>query len=231
MKLKTILHYFTKTEWILWLSSVTVITASFLLFGAESNLSFIASLIGTTALIFVAKGNPIGQMLMVIFSILYGIISFSAAYYGEMITYLCMSAPMNLFSLASWLKNPYKGNKSQVAINHLKKKDVVTMTLITIPVSVALYFILATLGTKNLIPSTISVITSFIAAYLTFKRSVYFSVAYAANDIILIGLWLMTLSSSTSYISVVVCFVIFLFNDLYTFSNWLKIRKKQEAQA
>ena len=231
MKLKTILHYFTKTEWILWLSSVTVITASFLLFGAESNLSFIASLIGTTALIFVAKGNPIGQMLMVIFSILYGIISFSAAYYGEMITYLCMSAPMNLFSLASWLKNPYKGNKSQVAINHLKKKDVVTMTLITIPVSVALYFILATLGTKNLIPSTISVITSFIAAYLTFKRSVYFSVAYAANDIILIVLWLMTLSSSTSYVSVVVCFVIFLFNDLYTFSNWLKIRKKQEDQA
>ena len=231
MKLKTILHYFTKTEWILWLSSVTVITASFLLFGAESNLSFIASLIGTTALIFVAKGNPIGQMLMVIFSILYGIISFSAAYYGEMITYLCMSAPMNLFSLASWLKNPYKGNKSQVAINHLKKKDVVTMTLITIPVSVALYFILATLGTKNLVPSTISVITSFIAAYLTFKRSVYFSVAYAANDIILIVLWLMTLSSSTSYVSVVVCFVIFLFNDLYTFSNWLKIRKKQEDQA
>ena len=231
MKLKTILHYFTKTEWILWLSSVTVITASFLLFGAESNLSFIASLIGTTALIFVAKGNPIGQMLMVIFSILYGIISFSAAYYGEMITYLCMSAPMNLFSLASWLKNPYKGNKSQVAINHLKKKDVVTMTLITIPVSVALYFILATLGTKNLVPSTISVITSFSAAYLTFKRSVYFSVAYAANDIILIVLWLMTLSSSTSYVSVVVCFVIFLFNDLYTFSNWLKIRKKQEDQA
>ena len=230
MKFKSILHYFTKVEWILWISSVTLITGSFLLFGAENDLSFIASLIGTTALIFVAKGNPIGQFLMIIFSVLYGIISLSASYYGEMITYLCMSAPMNLISLISWLKNPYKGNKSQVTINHLKKKDVITMSLVSVPVSVALYFVLATLGTRNLIPSTISVITSFIAVYLTFKRSIYFSIAYAANDIILIVLWLLTLSSGTSYVSVVICFIIFLFNDLYTFSNWLKIRKNQEIQ-
>ena len=229
MKFKALLHYFTKFELILWVTSVTVILGSSLLFGAESYLSVIASLLGTTALILVAKGNPLGQLLMIVFSVLYGIISFSAAYYGEMITYLFMSAPMNAFSLISWLKNPYKGNKSQVKINHLKKRDVIVMVLITIPVTIALYFILATLGTRNLIPSTISVLTSFIAVYLTFKRSVYFSVAYAANDIILIILWLMMLPTGTSYVSVVICFVIFLFNDLYTFFNWLRMRKKQDS--
>ena len=35
-----------------------------------------ASLIGTTSLIFNAKGNPIGQALMIVFSLLYGVISY-----------------------------------------------------------------------------------------------------------------------------------------------------------
>ena len=37
----------------------------------------IASLVGVTSLIFIAKGNPIGQALIVVFSLLYGAISYS----------------------------------------------------------------------------------------------------------------------------------------------------------
>lgn len=66
-----------------------------------------ASLIGVTSLIFNAKGNPFGQLLIVVFSILYGAISYSLAYYGEVITYLGMTAPMAVFSLVSWLRNPF----------------------------------------------------------------------------------------------------------------------------
>lgn len=76
-----------------------------------------ASLVGVTSLIFNAKGNPFGQFLMVVFSLLYGIISFTFAYYGEMITYLGMTMPMAIFALISWLKNPYNGNKSEVKVN------------------------------------------------------------------------------------------------------------------
>lgn len=49
-------------------------------------------------LIFNAKGNPAGQLLTVIFSLLYGSISFTFAYYGEMITYLGMTMPMASFA-------------------------------------------------------------------------------------------------------------------------------------
>ena len=40
-------------------------------------------------------------------------------------------------------------------------------------------------NTTNLIPSTISVTISFLAVYLTFRRSPYFDLAYALNDIVL----------------------------------------------
>jgi len=108
--MKTIRNYFSKTELALWSVSVLFIIISFCIFDRESYLTLAASLIGVTSLIFNAKGNPIGQALMIVFSLLYGIISFTFAYYGEMITYLGMTIPMALFALISWLRNPYKGN-------------------------------------------------------------------------------------------------------------------------
>ena len=225
--MKKFLSYFSKIELTLWISSVSLITISFFAFDRTNYLTLIASLVGVTSLIFNAKGNPFGQILMIVFSLLYGIISFSFAYYGEMITYLGMTMPMAVFSLTSWLRNPYKGNKSEVEVNSIRTVEQVFMWLATIVVSVIFYFILKHFNTANLLPSTISVTTSFLAAYLTFRRSPYFALAYAANDIVLIILWVMASISNIHYISVVVCFVAFLFNDIYGFVSWQNMKKRQ----
>lgn len=225
--LKRIFDGFSKSEIALWYSSVIFIVMSFCIFDRENFLALAASLIGVTSLIFNAKGNPVGQLLMVIFSLLYGIISYTFSYYGEMITYLGMTMPMAFFALISWLKNPYNGNKSQVKINSLSKKEVIFMLLAAAAITVGFYFILDAFGTANIIPSTISVTTSFLAVYLTFRRSSYFALAYAANDIVLVVLWVMASLADTRYISVVVCFAAFLVNDIYGFVNWKRIKKRQ----
>ncbi len=222
-----ILKYFSRFELALWSSSLLLITLFYCLFDRSSTLTLIASLLGATSLIFCAKGNPIGQFLMIIFSILYGIISYSFAYYGEMLTYLGMSGPMALFSLISWLRNPYNGKKSEVKVNRIKAGEIAFMLTLTVFVTFVFYFLLKYLGTASLIPSTFSVTTSFIAVYLTFRRSPYFALAYALNDIVLIVLWVIATSVEVSYISVVVCFVMFLANDLYSFVNWKRMEKKQ----
>ncbi len=220
-------NYFSKTDITVWLSSVILIITSFCIFDKESYLTLCASLIGVTSLIFNAKGNPFGQFLMVIFSLLYGIISYTFAYYGEMITYLCMTMPMAIFALISWLKNPFNGNKAEVKVNSITTKETIFMWLITVLITAVFYFILKFFNTSNLVPSTLSVTTSFLAVYLTFRRSPYFAVAYATNDIILIILWILASFSDIRYISVVVCFVSFLFNDIYGFISWQKMKTRQ----
>lgn len=224
---KSYLTYFSKWEIILWLSSVILIIFSFIIFDRENFMTLTASLIGVTSLIFNAKGNPVGQFLMIIFSLLYGIISFSFNYYGEMITYLGMTMPMAIFALISWLRNPYNGNKSEVKVNSLNKKETVFMSVLTAVVTLIFFFILKYFNTANLLPSTISVTTSFIAVYLTFRRSPYFALAYAGNDIVLIILWTLASVENAKYISVVVCFAAFLINDIYGFVNWQKMKKRQ----
>ena len=221
-------NYFSGTDIILWTSSVILIFASFCLFDRESYLTLCASLIGVTSLIFNAKGNPFGQFLMVIFSLLYGIISYTFSYYGEMLTYLGMTMPMAVFALISWLKNPYKGNKAEVEVNSITQKENAFMWLLAIAVTILFYFILKYFGTANLVPSTLSVTTSFVAVYLTFRRSPYFAVAYAANDIILIILWTIASLTDIRYISVVVCFAAFLANDIYGYISWQRMKRRQQ---
>lgn len=227
---KKIQNYFSKTEITLWCLSVFFIITSFCIFDKENYLTLTASLIGVTSLIFNAKGNPAGQILMIIFSIIYGMISLSFRYYGEMITYLGMTAPMALIALISWLKNPYGNNHSEVKIKSVNKKEISFMLILALTVTVAFYFILNAFNTANIIPSTLSVSTSFIAMFLTYKRNPYFALAYASNDIILIILWSLAAYKDKSYISVIVCFIVFLVNDIYGFINWLRMQKRQATE-
>lgn len=226
--MKKLLSYFSRIELALWIFSVCLITVFFCIFDRRDYLRLSASIVGVTSLIFIAKGNPVGQALTVVFAVLYGIISYTFAYYGEMITYLGMTAPMAILALISWLRNPYKGNRGQVRVNpHISLKEVALIIVLTAAVTVAFYFILSALNTANIAPSTVSVTTSFLAVYLTFRRSPFYALAYAANDVVLIILWIMATATDITYISVVICFVTFLFNDLYGFINWRKMTRAQ----
>ena len=220
-------HYFTKAELALWICSVALIVIAFCIWDRVNFLTLAASLIGVTSLIFCAKGNPVGQVLIIIFAVLYGIISWMVAYYGEMITYVGMTAPMAVYALIVWLKHPFAGKRSEVKVNRLRAREYLFMFLLAAAVTAAFYFILEAFHTANLIPSTISVTTSFVAVYLTARRSPFYALGYAANDVVLIALWVAASLSDPGNLPMVACFLAFLANDIYGFINWLKMKKKK----
>ena len=228
MKIKNPFSCLSKFEVALWFSSIVIITV----FSCFSNdiewLNVISSLIGVTALIFVAKGYALGQALTIVFAVFYGIISFHFRYYGEIITYIGMSAPMAAVAAIEWLKNPYKDTKE------VKIKKMTVGTLILLLSSCALvtfvfYFILKAIGNASPLVSTISVTTSYLSSALTFMRSPYYALAYAANDLVLIVLWVIASLSDFSCIPMTVCFVMFFANDMYGFFNWKRMAKKQSS--
>lgn len=227
--LKRIFGNFTPTDYILWLCSVAAVVVSSFAFGNTDALTLVATLFGVTSLIFYAKGNPTGPVLMLVFCVIYGVISYSYSYYGELITYVFMSLPMAVFTLVSWIKHPSKEDKSQVEINAVSAKETVLAFALTLIVTTVFYFILSALNTANIVFSTISVATSFVAVYFSFRRSPYYALGYAANDIVLIILWALASRDDKKYISVVVCFAVFLVNDLYGFFSW-QMRKKRSKQ-
>lgn len=218
---------FTKINFIIWAACSVAILLSFFIFGNTQYHYLIGSLIGVTSLTFISKGHPFGQVLVLVFSVFYGVISYSFRYYGEMITYLCMSAPFAVIALVGWLKNPAGNGNAEVKINSLTKIDWILFGVLTVAVTVAFYFILRALNTANLIISTLSVFTSFSAAYLTSRRCRFYAICYSLNDIVLIVMWILASIEDISYLPMVVCFLSFLVLDGYGFINWSKMQKRQ----
>ena len=227
-KIKKLFASLSIFERVLYIFSVTLVVLSFIISPEKSVLSLIASLVGVTALIFIAKGYVIGQVLIIIFALLYGVVSFMQGYYGEVMTYGFMSAPMAVVSIISWLKHPYEGSKT-VKVNKLKWYHLVIMVVLTAIVTVTFYFILGALGTASIYVSTLSVATTFASVYLTFLRSPYYAIGYFFNDIVLITLWIIASIKDPSRISMVICFAVFMANDLNGFISWKRMQKRQRS--
>lgn len=215
----------TKFESGLWIFSLVMVAGSFMIGGTDDYLTLTASLIGVTALIFVSKGDVAGQILTVVFSMLYAVISYSFDYYGEMITYLGMTMPIALMSAVSWMKNPY--DEKEVKVAHLSTGQILKVLILSMIVTFLFYFVLKYFGTTNLIVSTISITTSFLASFFMYLRSSVYALSYAANDIVLIILWIMASLDNISYLPMIVCFAMFFINDIYGFINWRRMKKRQ----
>lgn len=229
MKIRNPLKTLSKFELGLWICSLILITVVFVVGGNFDFLVLVASLIGATALIFVAKGDPLGQILTVVFAVLYSVISFKFRYFGEMITYLGMTSPMAIAAAVEWFRNPFEKGKAEVKIKKLSLKTWVVLWGLAAVVTAIFFFVLKAFDTPNLFMSTVSITTSFLASALTFLRSPFYALAYASNDVVLIVLWILASIVEPSYIPMIVCFVIFLINDSYGFINWRRMKKRQGA--
>lgn len=215
-------------EWIIWSVGIATVTVCFFVFRNTQYHYLIGTLIGVTALLFVSKGNPIGQVLTIVFSVFYGVIAYPYRYYGEMITYLGMTLPIAVVALVTWIKNPYK--KNEVRVNRISAKEWAVFAALSAGVTAAFYFILRALGTANLIISTLSVFTSFFADYMAARRSRFYALGYGLNDIVLIIMWSLALAESMTYLPIVLCFVFFFIFDLYGFINWTIMGKRQKRE-
>ncbi len=212
-------------EIILWLVSMAIIGISQMVFHVDGYLALVASLVGVTALVFIAKGDVLGQVLTFLFSVLYAIVSYRYRYWGEIATYLGMTAPIAFFSVITWIRNPYQ--KGEVRVRHTTPKMWGILLSLSLVVTGIFYLILRWLKTPNLAVSTISVTTSFMAASLSMLRSSYYALFYAANDLVLIILWAFASMEDITFLPMLLCFSCFFVSDIYGFINWQKMKKSQ----
>ena len=148
MKIRNPFKNLSKSEWAIYLVSLGAVFASSLAARPFDAMTACASLIGATALIFVAKGDVFGQFLSVIFSIFYGVISLKLRYYGEVITYLCMTAPIALASVVSWIRNPYE-DSDEVEVHKLTKLQTAALFILTAAVTAAFFIILTSSSAQS----------------------------------------------------------------------------------
>lgn len=212
----------------LLISLIIIIVCYFL--GADRNiLSLITSILGVITVIFGAKGLVWAPIINLMYNIVYIILSYTQGFYGEVIIYIFFMTPINIAMIISWLKNKSKQDENIVEVNKVSKKEYIILFIVTLFVTVGFYYLLKALNTSALLISTISLIDSFIATYLLYRRCSNYALSYIVNDIILIGLWSFSLKNNgIAYLPMILSFIVFLVNDIYGFISWKKREKEQK---
>ena len=135
--------------------------------------------------------------------------------------------PLMIVGLVNWLK--HQDDTKTVIIKEITKRELVLVLLSQIIMFGCYYYVLKYFNTNNLIISTLSIVASLIATYLTARRSEYGFIGFIINDLILITLWgIPVITGSLALIPVLLCPLLLLINDIYGVYNWKRLREKQE---
>lgn len=227
--MKKVLKNWNIFETLFLIISLIILILCFILSQDKNIFSLIASILGIITVLCGAKGLVVAPMINIIYNIIYIALSISQRYYGEVLIYIFLMIPLNIITIISWLKNKSKENKDIVKVNILSKKEYFYIITITILITIGFYFLLKALNTNELLVSTISLTDTLLASYLMLRRSSNYAIAYIVNDIVLITLWGLSIKNSgTTYLPIVISFIIFLFNDIYGLINWKKMEKNQK---
>ena len=222
-----ILKDWSKFEKILLFGNIIVVSTIGIFFKADL-LTTACSIIGINTALLLAKGKNLGQLLGILITLLYSILSFKNKYYGEVLIYVFLMLPMFVVGTFSWIKHQNKKTNS-VEINNIKAKEWIIVSIVFIGVFIGLYYVLKTFNTNELIVSTASVLASLFAVYLQVRRSKYSFSFYIVNDIILFILWgTPVFKGNYTLIPMLLNPVFNFINDLYGFYYWRKTEKIQK---
>lgn len=225
--MKNLLKDWTLFEKILWFSSLFLVILVGIIF--KSNIyALMYTLVDFTAILLLAKGKWLGQILGLISCFLYIYVSWKSKYYGEILVCIFLLFPMYIGGLISWLKH-HNNKTDTVEVNKIKLKEWIAIVILVIPIFLGIYKLLEVLNTDELFISSISIITSLIPMYLSFRRSKYYFYFYLINDIVVIILWgALVLKGNLMLLPMVFNPAINLLNDSYGIYNWCKLEKIQK---
>ena len=186
-------------------------------------LSIFCSMLCVVTVLFLAKGNNLGNVLGILGSVLYIIVSYNNKYYGEILIYVFLMIPMYAIGVYTWLNHKNKDTNS-VEINMISKKEWTLAFLAFVVAFVGIYSLLKIFATSTLYLSTISVLLNLFAVYLQVRRSRFCFCFYLVNDVVLFFLWIIpVINGNYTSIPMILNPIINFISDCYGFYNWRKI--------
>lgn len=189
----------------------------------------------------VARGKLIGIYIGVVECLFYAYICLQSQLFGEIVKVMCISVPLNIYSIISWTISMKKQRKEKytdsqadedVVIKKLKKKEFALYILILSLVSVAGYFFLKyVLGQENaLILSAVSLAITIVGKILTARRYMESYTLFNVGNIICLLMWGQTILQAGTFsigdLSMIIYYLACFTNDIYAYGLWKSMYRK-----
>ncbi len=188
----------------------------------------------------VARGKLIGMYVGVIECVFYAFICYQSELFGEIVKTMCISVPLNIYSIISWTISMKKQKKEKyvdsdkeedIVIKKFNKKLIFLYGFIS-AVCIVLSFILLKFGLKQknaLFLGSAALTVSIVGKILTAQRYMESYGVYIAGDIICMLMWgqtILQVGFSVAEFSMIIYYLTCLTNDVYAYGMWKSMYRK-----
>lgn len=186
-----------------------------------------------------SRGKTSGIIVGIVECFLYSFVCLQSKLYGEIVKMLCISVPLNIYSLVSWKiaqkkskKEKYKKkDEEDVVIKKLSKKQIPLYAIFFICL-IGISFVLLKFGLKQtnaLILGSISLSITILVKVLTAQRFMNSWIIGICGDIICLLMWgqsIIDAGFALSQISMIVYYLACLTNDINAYGLWKNMYRK-----
>lgn len=188
----------------------------------------------------VAKGKLIGMYIGVLECLFYAFICYQSELFGEIIKVMCISVPLNIYTIVSWMvsmkkqkKDKYKesNDEEDIIIKKFNKK-LLALYIFMAAVCVALSYILLKFGLKQknaLFLSSVALMITIMGKILTAQRYMESYAVFVAGDVICMLMWGQTLIQtgfSIAQFTMIIYYIACFSNDIYAYGMWKSMYRK-----
>lgn len=222
--IKSEIKFFTNIEKIFYPIVIFVIFIISII-TKDSKAALISAVCGITYTLFAGKGKVYCYYIGLTGTLFYCYISYKNGFYGNMALYGLYFLPMQIIGIFKWKKN-INTQKNEIYKTKLSQKERIIYTLITLFMTVFIYFIIKTNGGKS--PLADSVITSFsiLGQFLTVKRCIEQWYVWFIVNLTAVIMWASACINGAGYIATLIMWCVYLILAVYFLKKWDKEIKK-----
>lgn len=189
----------------------------------------------------VSKGKLSGMYIGVLECLFYAFICYRTALYGEIIKVMCISVPLNIYTIVSWTMSMRKQKKEKYVDNSDSQEDIVikkfnkkqlSLYIFIATVCIVFSYILLKYGLKQknaLFLSSVALMITIVGKILTAQRFMESYAVFIAGDIICMLMWTQTLFQigfGIAEFSMIIYYICCFSNDIYAYGMWKSMYRK-----
>lgn len=210
---------------VIWLIIACTVITGLSIYWGDTLMGIISSTTGVACVVCTGKGKLSAYVFGLVNSVLYAIIAFQAALYGETMLNLLYYVPMQFVGFYVWSRHMDKETK-EVEKKHMKWRSRLIL-LLTIIISTYLYgLLLQLLGDAMPFVDAFTTASSVIAMIISVKMFAEQWWIWVAVDVFSVYMWWCNFRTGSDNMATLLMWVVYLGNAIIMLVKWEKGAKK-----
>lgn len=208
-----------------WIMIATAVILGLSIYWKDNMISIIAALTGVWCVILTGKGKRSSFLFGTVNVLFYAILSYQAAYYGEVMLNILYYFPANFIGWFVWKKHMNE-ETNEVNKERLPLKKSGILYGITALGIIGYGFVLKQMGGNLPFVDSMSTVVSVVAQILSIKRLTEQWILWIVVDVVTVIMWAVNFANGGESIATLAMWSVYLINAIIMFVKWNKEAKQ-----